>query len=131
MKAADTALDWKEFTSPDGRKYYHNRKTKESKWTMPEEMKKAQEEKAAAAAAAPAAAAAAAAQKASAVSSTGVKAGGGPPPLVKVPVASTPSPARAVADAAKVSSQSCQDFHPCINAHRTPQLHTCAIMPCF
>ena len=96
VKAADTALDWKEFTSPDGRKYYHNRKTKESKWTMPEEMKKAQEEKAAAAAAAPAAAAAAsAAAKSPAVSSTGVKAGGGPPPLVKVPVGSTASPTRA------------------------------------
>ena len=95
VKAADTALDWKEFTSPDGRKYYHNRKTKESKWTMPEEMKKAQEEKAATAAAAPAAAAASAAAKSPAVSSTGVKAGGGPPPLVKVPVGSAASPTRA------------------------------------
>ena len=36
------AADWKEYTSPDGRKYYYNRKTKESRWTMPEEMKQAQ-----------------------------------------------------------------------------------------
>ncbi|KIY92159.1 hypothetical protein MNEG_15804 [Monoraphidium neglectum] len=36
------AAAWKEHTAPDGRKYYHNRLTKESRWTMPEEMKAAQ-----------------------------------------------------------------------------------------
>ncbi|MEW5316690.1 MAG: hypothetical protein WDW38_008043 [Sanguina aurantia] len=30
---------WKEYTSPDGRSYYYNKGTKESRWTMPEEMK--------------------------------------------------------------------------------------------
>lgn len=34
---------WKEYTSPDGRKYYYNKATKESKWTMPEELKKLKE----------------------------------------------------------------------------------------
>ena len=34
--------DWKEFTAPDGRKYYYNRVTKESKWQMPEELKRFQ-----------------------------------------------------------------------------------------
>lgn len=100
-KAVDSALDWKEFTSPDGRKYYHNRKTKESKWTMPEEMKKAQEDKAAAG---PAGAAAAAAAAAKGTSGAGVKAGGGPPPVVRVPVASSPSPARAAPASAQVGS---------------------------
>ena len=32
---------WKEFTAPDGRKYYYNKGTKESKWTLPDEMKAA------------------------------------------------------------------------------------------
>lgn len=35
------AIDWKEFTAPDGRKYYYNKATKESKWTLPDEMKAA------------------------------------------------------------------------------------------
>jgi hypothetical protein len=34
---------WKEYTSPDGRKYYYNPASKESKWVMPEELKKARE----------------------------------------------------------------------------------------
>ena len=72
------ASDWKEFTSPDGRKYYHNRKTKESKWTMPEEMKRAQ--------ATAGGAAASQAQKPPT---------GGPPQLVKVPVTQNSSPAHA------------------------------------
>lgn len=38
----DTAPAWKEFTAPDGRKYYYNKLTKESKWEMPAEMKAAQ-----------------------------------------------------------------------------------------
>ncbi|PSC74832.1 pre-mRNA-processing 40A [Micractinium conductrix] len=36
---AGAASSWKEHTAPDGRKYYHNRMTKESRWTMPDEMK--------------------------------------------------------------------------------------------
>ena len=79
QKPADTASDWKEFTSPDGRKYYHNRKTKESKWTMPEDMKRAQ-------AAAPANSSAGQGQKSAATA---------PPQLVKVPVAQSVSPVRA------------------------------------
>ena len=34
------ASDWKEFTAPDGRKYYYNSQTKVSSWTMPDELKK-------------------------------------------------------------------------------------------
>ena len=82
QKPLDAASDWKEFTSPDGRKYYHNRKTKESKWTMPEEMKRAQ-------------AAAAAATTTTTAAPTAVQkpAAAAPPPVVKVPVAQTSSPA--------------------------------------
>lgn len=46
-----SATAWKEFTAPDGRKYYYNRITKESKWTLPDEMKAAQQQAAAGAAA--------------------------------------------------------------------------------
>lgn len=35
----DAGAAWKEYTSPDGRSYYYNKGTKESRWTMPEEMK--------------------------------------------------------------------------------------------
>ena len=35
--------DWKEFTAPDGRKYYYNSTTKVSSWTMPDELKKGSE----------------------------------------------------------------------------------------
>lgn len=91
QKPADTASDWKEFTSPDGRKYYHNRKTKESKWTMPDDMKRAQ-------------AAAAAAAAANGPASQGQKsAGTAPPQLVKVPVAQSVSPARASSTPAQKS----------------------------
>lgn len=38
---AAVAAAWKEHTAPDGRKYYHNRLTKESRWQMPEEYKAA------------------------------------------------------------------------------------------
>lgn len=38
----EVQCDWKEFTSPDGRKYYYNRVTKTSVWQMPEELKQAQ-----------------------------------------------------------------------------------------
>ncbi|BBH09725.1 pre-mRNA-processing protein 40B [Prunus dulcis] len=40
---ADASTNWKEFTSPDGRKYYYNKVTKESRWIMPEELKLARE----------------------------------------------------------------------------------------
>ncbi len=38
--APDVQSAWKEFTSPDGRKYYYNKTTKESRWTAPEGFKK-------------------------------------------------------------------------------------------
>jgi len=38
---AAAAKAWKEYTSPEGRKYYYNRVTKESRWVMPDEMKAA------------------------------------------------------------------------------------------
>ena len=42
LKPAEVQCDWKEFTSPDNRKYYYNRVTKSSVWQMPEELKRAQ-----------------------------------------------------------------------------------------
>ena len=90
QKPADTASDWKEFTSPDGRKYYHNRKTKESKWTMPEDMKRAQ-------------AAAAAAGAGSGSAGQAQKAAASAPQLVKVPVAHSTSPGRASSTPAQKS----------------------------
>jgi pre-mRNA-processing factor 40 len=39
IQRADARTDWKEHSSPDGRKYYYNKITKQSTWTMPEEMK--------------------------------------------------------------------------------------------
>jgi pre-mRNA-processing factor 40 len=39
FERADARTDWKEHSSPDGRKYYYNKITKQSTWTMPEEMK--------------------------------------------------------------------------------------------
>lgn len=65
--------DWKEFTSPDGRKYYHNRKTKESRWVKPKELEDA--EAAAAAAQAKAVAAAAVAARAAAAATAAGAAG--------------------------------------------------------
>ena len=44
--APAVTTDWKEFVSPDGRKYYYNKTTKESRWTMPDEMKATQAAKA-------------------------------------------------------------------------------------
>ncbi|KAJ0078058.1 hypothetical protein Patl1_37327 [Pistacia atlantica] len=41
---ADASTDWKEFTSPDGRKYYYNKVTRQSKWSIPEELKLAREQ---------------------------------------------------------------------------------------
>ncbi|KAK6116019.1 hypothetical protein DH2020_008288 [Rehmannia glutinosa] len=34
----------KEFTTPEGRKYYYNKETKQSKWTIPDELKLAREQ---------------------------------------------------------------------------------------
>ncbi|KAL4857085.1 Pre-mRNA-processing protein 40A [Chlorella vulgaris] len=39
--APPAASAWKEHTAPDGRKYYYNRVTKESRWQMPDEMRAA------------------------------------------------------------------------------------------
>lgn len=39
QKDATPTSDWKEFTAPDGRKYYYNKITKESRWSMPDELK--------------------------------------------------------------------------------------------
>ncbi|XP_074560461.1 pre-mRNA-processing protein 40A-like, partial [Curcuma longa] len=44
MQRADASTDWKEFTAADGRKYYYNKVTKQSKWTMPDELKLAREQ---------------------------------------------------------------------------------------
>ncbi|XP_074564477.1 uncharacterized protein LOC141821011 [Curcuma longa] len=41
---ADASTDWKEFTTSDGRKYYYNKATKQSKWTIPDELKLAREQ---------------------------------------------------------------------------------------
>jgi hypothetical protein len=38
---SDVAKAWKQYTAPDGRPYFYNKITKESKWVMPEEMKQA------------------------------------------------------------------------------------------
>ena len=59
--AAAAVSEWKEFKSPDGRKYYHNKATGESKWTLPDSLKTAAVA-AAAKAPAPGATAAASAQ---------------------------------------------------------------------
>ncbi|KAF3640417.1 Pre-mRNA-processing protein 40A [Capsicum annuum] len=40
---ADASTVWKEFTTADGRKYYYNKETKQSKWTIPDELKLARE----------------------------------------------------------------------------------------
>ncbi|GAB2258583.1 hypothetical protein Droror1_Dr00014743 [Drosera rotundifolia] len=39
----DATTDWKEYTSPDGRKYYFNSVTNKSKWFIPDELKLARE----------------------------------------------------------------------------------------
>ncbi|GKV10405.1 hypothetical protein SLEP1_g21773 [Rubroshorea leprosula] len=41
---ADASTVWKEFTTPEGRKYYYNKITKQSKWTIPEDLKLAREQ---------------------------------------------------------------------------------------
>jgi hypothetical protein len=35
-KTTASQLDWREATAPDGRKYYYNRRTKETTWKKPE-----------------------------------------------------------------------------------------------
>ncbi|KAK6939748.1 WW domain [Dillenia turbinata] len=41
---ADASTVWKEFTTPEGRKYYYNKETRQSKWTIPDELKLAREQ---------------------------------------------------------------------------------------
>ncbi|XP_020276952.1 pre-mRNA-processing protein 40A isoform X3 [Asparagus officinalis] len=41
---ADASTEWKEFTTAEGRKYYYNKVTKQSKWTIPDELKLAREQ---------------------------------------------------------------------------------------
>ena len=36
---ADATTPWKEFVTPEGRKYFYNKVTKQSKWTIPEDLK--------------------------------------------------------------------------------------------
>ena len=36
---ADATTSWKECVAPDGRTFYHNKDTKESKWSLPEELR--------------------------------------------------------------------------------------------
>lgn len=36
---ADKAGNWTEHTAPDGRRYYYNSLTRESRWEKPEELK--------------------------------------------------------------------------------------------
>ncbi|KAK6120994.1 hypothetical protein DH2020_045264 [Rehmannia glutinosa] len=40
---ADASTDWKEFTTPEGRRFYFNKVTKQSKWAIPDEVKLARE----------------------------------------------------------------------------------------
>jgi len=85
---AEVAKAWKQYTAPDGRPYFHNKLTKQSKWVMPEEMKAAQAAAAGAGGGADAAAAAGSAK---------------PPPTQVVPLSANG------VDPAKVSSWvSCQ-----------------------
>ncbi|CAD6262496.1 unnamed protein product [Miscanthus lutarioriparius] len=43
LERADASTEWKEFTTPEGRKCYFNKVTKQSKWTIPDELKVARE----------------------------------------------------------------------------------------
>ncbi|KAK1271481.1 Pre-mRNA-processing protein 40A [Acorus gramineus] len=43
-KRADASTVWKEFTTAEGRKYYYNKLTKQSKWVIPDELKLAREQ---------------------------------------------------------------------------------------
>lgn len=43
QERADAMTNWKEFISPEGKKYYYNKLTRQSRWEMPEELKKARE----------------------------------------------------------------------------------------
>lgn len=43
QERAEAATQWKEFTAPDGKRYYYNKDTKESRWTIPDELKRARE----------------------------------------------------------------------------------------
>ncbi|KZV23368.1 pre-mRNA-processing protein 40A-like [Dorcoceras hygrometricum] len=43
FQRADASTDWREFTSPDGIKFYFNKVTRKSKWEIPDEVKLARE----------------------------------------------------------------------------------------
>jgi pre-mRNA-processing factor 40 len=36
---AEASTPWREHAAPDGRKYFYNKDTKESKWTLPDELR--------------------------------------------------------------------------------------------
>ncbi|KAK1272020.1 Pre-mRNA-processing protein 40A [Acorus gramineus] len=44
IERADASTVWKEFTTAEGRKYYYNKLTKQSKWVIPDELKLAREQ---------------------------------------------------------------------------------------
>ncbi|RZB68211.1 Pre-mRNA-processing protein 40A isoform F [Glycine soja] len=44
IERADASTVWKEFTSSEGRKYYYNKVTQQSTWSIPEELKLAREQ---------------------------------------------------------------------------------------
>ncbi|KAI3672700.1 hypothetical protein L6452_38797 [Arctium lappa] len=43
IKSADASTAWKEFTTAEGKKYYYNKETKQSKWKIPDELELARE----------------------------------------------------------------------------------------
>ncbi|PIN03896.1 Spliceosomal protein FBP11/Splicing factor PRP40 [Handroanthus impetiginosus] len=43
IERADATTDWREFTAPDGRRFYYNKVTKQSKWLIPDEVRLARE----------------------------------------------------------------------------------------
>uniref|UniRef100_A0A453MT67 WW domain-containing protein n=1 Tax=Aegilops tauschii subsp. strangulata TaxID=200361 RepID=A0A453MT67_AEGTS len=43
LQRADASTEWKEFTTAEGRKYYYNKVTKQSKWSIPDELRIARE----------------------------------------------------------------------------------------
>ncbi|PPD70121.1 hypothetical protein GOBAR_DD32994 [Gossypium barbadense] len=101
IERADASTVWKEFTTPEGETicdqeiafegYYHNKVTKESKWTIPEELKLAREQ-------------------AQAGASQGTPSGSGvaPQALVATAVSAAETPTTAI----PVSSNTLQDSSP-------------------
>jgi hypothetical protein len=39
QERAEASTPWREHAAPDGRKYFYNKDTKESKWTLPDELR--------------------------------------------------------------------------------------------